>query len=140
MITFKIHCVHETTTIKLLSKNDLVGNNLNILPIIPKIKISMQLLIASIDTIEEWDIKIKCHKSWNKSLEFVLPDDLIWTVVKVLNFEHTGLLLLHSSSNVVSPRQAKVIFSFSQTKEQVYALARTWIAGILCWYSNFKSK
>ena len=53
MITFKIHCVHEITTIKLLSKSDLMENNLNILPIIPKIKISMHSLIASIDTIEE---------------------------------------------------------------------------------------
>ena len=69
----------------------------------------MQLLIASIDTIEEWDIKIKCHKRWNKSFEFVLPDDLTWTVVKGLNFESPGLLFLHSSSNVVSPRQAKAI-------------------------------
>ena len=117
MITFNIHCVHEITTIKLLSKSDPVENNLNILPIIPKIKISMYLLIASIDTIEEWDIKIKCHKSWNKSLEFVLPDDLIWTVVKVLNFESTGLLSLDSSSNVVSPRQAKVIQSYMLLQE-----------------------
>lgn len=101
----------------MLSKNDLVENNLNILPIIPKIKISMQLLIVSIDTIDEWDIKIKCHKSWNKSLEFVLPDDLIWTVVKVLNFERTGLLLLHSSSNVFSPRQAKVIQGYMLLQE-----------------------
>jgi len=117
MITFNIHCVHEITTIKLLSKSDPVENNLNILPIIPKIKISMYLLIASIDTIEEWDIKIKCHKSWNKSFEFVLPDDLIWTVVKVLNFESTGLLSLDSSSNVVSPRQAKVIQSYMLLQE-----------------------
>ena len=117
MITFKIHCVHEITTIKLLSKSDLMENNLNILPIIPKIKISIHSLIASIDTIEEWDIKIKCPKSWNKNFEFVLPDDLIWIVVKVFNFESTELLFLDSSSNAVSPRQAKVIQSYMLLQE-----------------------
>lgn len=50
--------------------SNLMENNLNILPLIPKIKISMNLFIMSIDATEKHDLKIKYHKSWNNEFQF----------------------------------------------------------------------